>query len=78
MHLRLSGAKLDGHVTGGAGALFDATKRKVSHVSRQTVGGEIAVSTVEDDGDLDAWAQRQVVVEFGKGQRRAEIQIFAI
>ncbi len=78
MYPRLSGRKLDGNITSGAGSLFKSAQRKIRYINRQTVGGEIAVSTVKDDGDTDARAHRQIVVEFGKGERRAEIQVIAV
>lgn len=61
-----------------AGGLLFATDGDQRDISRQTVGGQVAVSTVKDNGDLDAGPDRQIVIQGGKGQGRGEIQLFAI
>ncbi len=45
-----------------ASGLLRASNRQIRHVSRQTVGGEVAVSTVEHHRHPDARAHRQIMV----------------
>ena len=78
MHARLPRSEFDGDIAGGAGGLFHATQREITDVSRQTVGGEVAVSTVEHDGNADAVLHGQVRIEFGKGHCRTEIKVVAV
>lgn len=61
-----------------ASSLLRAGNRQIAHVSRQPVGGEVAVSTVEHHRHADARAHGQIGVERGKGQGGLKVQVVAI
>ena len=78
MHARLPVGETDCHIARLACGLFGATNGQIRAISRQTVGGEVAVSTVEHHRHLDAGAHGQIAVKFSKGERALEVQVVAV
>lgn len=58
MHARLAIAEFNGDISGLASFLLGTPNGQISDISRQTVGGEVAVSTIEDNGYLCARTDR--------------------
>lgn len=56
MHFCVSPTNFDGNIAGGTSGFVNAAQREIGDIGRQTVGGEVAVSTVEHHRDADAGA----------------------